>query len=125
MPPSLIGCAKDLQNPKAWIDAVFAYWGNDSSGFTPMGKRGVDVFREVFARSFVVAPLISAQLADQEVRRLVLTKDQIRVLDFLRSHRRVAVSGGAGTGAGRFATSRMNSRARLSPRMTMPTDLWN
>lgn len=63
-----------------------------------MGKRGVDVLREVFARSFVVALLISSQLADQEARRLVLTKDQIRVLDFLRSHRRVAVSGGAGTG---------------------------
>lgn len=98
MPPTLVGCAKDLQDPKAWIDAVFAYWGNDASEFTPMGRRGVDVLRDVFARSFVVAPLISSQLADQEARRLVLTKDQIRVLDFLRSHRRVAVSGGAGTG---------------------------
>jgi hypothetical protein len=51
MPSALVGCAKDLQDPKAWIDAVFAYWGNDASGFTPMGRRGVDVFREVFARS--------------------------------------------------------------------------
>lgn len=98
MPPALVGCAKDLQDPKAWIDVVFSYWGNDASGFTPMGRRGVDVLREVFSRSFVVAPLISSQLADQEARRLVLTKNQIRVLDFLRSHRRVAVSGGAGTG---------------------------
>jgi hypothetical protein len=98
MPPALIGCARALQNPKAWINAVFIYWSNDVSGFTPLGRRGVDVLRNVFARSFVVAPLISSQLADQETRRLVLTKDQIRVLDFLRSHRRVAVSGGAGTG---------------------------
>jgi len=98
MPLNLIGCAKDLQDPKAWIDAVFAYWGNDAAVFTPLGRRGVDVLREVFARSFEVASLISSQLADQEARRLVLTKDQIRVLDFLRSHRRVAVSGGAGTG---------------------------
>lgn len=98
MPSALIGCAKDLEDPKAWIDAVFAYWSNDVPAFTPMGRRGVDVFREVFARSFMVAPLVSSQLAEQEARRLVLTKDQIRVLDFLRSHRRVAVSGGAGTG---------------------------
>lgn len=98
MPTALIGCSRDLQNAKAWVDAVFTYWGNDAFGFTPMGRRGLDVFREVFARSFEVAPLISSQLADQETRRLVLTKDQIRVLDFLRSHRRVAVSGGAGTG---------------------------
>lgn len=98
MPPALIGCSRDLQDVKAWVDAVFAYWGNDASGFTSIGRRGVDVFREVFARSFEVAPLISSQLADQEARRLILTKDQIRVLDFLRSRRRVAVSGGAGTG---------------------------
>lgn len=98
MPVTLIGCAKDLQDTKAWIDAAFAYWGNDVSNFTPLGRRGVDVLRDVFARSFVVVPLVSSQLAEQEARRLVLTNDQIRVLDFLRSHRRVAVSGGAGTG---------------------------
>jgi hypothetical protein len=27
MPPAVIGCAKNLQGPKAWVDAVFAYWG--------------------------------------------------------------------------------------------------
>ena len=98
MPATLIGCSKDLQSPKSWIDAGFAYWGNDASSFTALGRRGLDVLRDVFARSFVVTPLVSSQLAEQEARRLVLTKDQIRVLDFLRSHRRVAVSGGAGTG---------------------------
>ena len=98
MPATLIGCSKDLQSPKSWIDAAFTYWGNDASSFTPIGRRGLAVFRDVFARSFVVTPLVSSQLAEQEARRLVLTKDQIRVLDFLRSHRRVAVSGGAGTG---------------------------
>lgn len=98
MPATLIGCSKDLQSPKSWINAAFAYWGNDASSFTALGRRGLDVLRDVFARSFVVTPLVSSQLAEQEARRLVLTKDQIRVLDFLRSHRRVAVSGGAGTG---------------------------
>ncbi|AOW15536.1 hypothetical protein LPB072_10185 [Hydrogenophaga crassostreae] len=98
MPSTLIGCANDLQHSKAWIDRVFAYWSNEAKDFTPIGRRGVDVLREVFARSFLVAPLIASQLADQEARRLALTKDQIRVLDILRSQRRVAVSGGAGTG---------------------------
>lgn len=98
MPAELIGSAKTLQDPKAWIDNAFAYWGNDAGSFTVIGSRGINVVREVFAKSFVVAPLIASRLAEQEARRLVLTKDQIRVLDFLRSHRRVAVSGGAGTG---------------------------
>ena len=98
MPAVLIGSAKTLQEPREWIDNAFSYWGNDAGSFTPIGRRGIDVVREVFARSFVVAPLVASRLADQEARRLVLTADQMRVLDFLRSHRRVAVSGGAGTG---------------------------
>ncbi len=98
MPAALIGSASTLQAPKEWIDGAFTYWGNNAGSLTPIGRRGVEVIREVFAKSFVVAPLVSSRLADQEERRLVLTKDQLRVLDFLRSHRRVAVSGGAGTG---------------------------
>ncbi|EGR1262312.1 hypothetical protein CGT94_15535 [Vibrio metoecus] len=98
MPEALIGSAKTLQDPKSWIDGIFIYWGNDVESFTPIGRRGIDVVRDVFARSFVVTPLVASRLADQEARRLVLTKEQMRVLDFLRSHRRAAISGGAGTG---------------------------
>lgn len=98
MPVALIGSARNLQEPKAWIDNAFAYWGNDTGSFTPIGHRGIEVACDVFARSFFVAPLVSSRLVDQEARRLVLTKDQMRVLDLLRSRRRVAVSGGAGTG---------------------------
>jgi hypothetical protein len=98
MPTTMIGSYRDLQNSKNWVDGVFAYWNSDSSNKTPLGKKGLEVIRDVFARSFVAVPLVSAQLAEQESRRLQLTKEQIRVLDFLRSRRRVAVSGGAGTG---------------------------
>lgn len=98
MPALLIGTSSTLKDPKKWIDDAFTYWGNNAGSLTPIGRRGIDVIREVFARSFIVAPLVSSRLADQEERRLILTKDQLRVLDFLRSHRRVAVSGGAGTG---------------------------
>lgn len=98
MPATLIGCAKDLRDPQAWIEGVFAFWGNDALHSSPLSRLGVEVLVDVFARSFIVAPLVASRLAEQETRRLVLTKDQLRVLDFLRSHRRVAVSGGAGTG---------------------------
>jgi len=98
MPSALIGSAKTLQDPKTWIDNAFAYWDNDAGSATPIGRRGIDVVREVFARSFAVAPLVGSRLAEQETQRLILTKDQMRILDFLSSHRRVAISGGAGTG---------------------------
>ena len=98
MPAALIGTARTLQDPKSWIEGAFAYWGNDAGSFSAIGRRGIDVVREVFAKSFVVKPMVASRLADQETRRLLLTKDQMRVLDFLYSRRRVAVSGGAGTG---------------------------
>lgn len=98
MPPSLIGGAQDLENPRIWVEQAFAYWSNDVPGHTPLGRRGVEAVRDVFARSVVIAPLVSSRLAEQEARRIALTNDQVRVLDFLQSHRRVAVSGGAGTG---------------------------
>lgn len=98
LPTTLIGCASDLSDTKKWIDRAFAYWANESSSITALGRNGIDVIHDIFARSFAVPPLIAAQLAEQESRRLHLTTDQIRVLDFLRGHRRVAVRGGAGTG---------------------------
>lgn len=98
LPVKLIGCMSDLQNPSPWIENAFAYWHNQDKTQTRLGPRGLEIFQEVFARSFEVRPLISALLQEQEQRRLRLTKNQLRVLDFLRSHRRAAVCGGAGTG---------------------------
>ncbi len=42
--------------------------------------------------------MLLTTLIDEEKNRIRLTNDQLRILDLLRSHRRVAVSGGAGTG---------------------------
>ncbi|HOW77649.1 MAG TPA: ATP-dependent helicase [Candidatus Competibacteraceae bacterium] len=98
MPVELIGSLDTLQQVRTWVDGAFAHWRNEDSSQTPIGHQGIHLFREIFARSFEARPLVSAILQEQETRRLRLTQDQLRVLDLLRSHRRAAVSGGAGTG---------------------------
>ena len=98
LPAELIGGSATLQHVRSWVDGAFAHWRDEDAGQTPIGHRGVRVFREIFARSFEARPLLAAALAEQETRRLRLTRDQLRVLDFLRHQRRAAVSGGAGTG---------------------------
>lgn len=98
LPPALIGGASDVENPTHWIEQAFRYWSNHAPSHTPLGRRGIEAVRNLFARSVTVAPLLSSRLEEQETRRVALTNDQIRVLDFLQSHRRAAVSGGAGTG---------------------------
>jgi len=98
MPAELIGGLATLQWVKPWVDGVFAHWRNEDAGQTPIGREGIRIFREIFARSFEARPLVAAALDEQEARRLQLTRDQLRVLDFLRHQRRAAISGGAGTG---------------------------
>jgi hypothetical protein len=98
MPAILIGCKDNLPDLKKWIDGIFKYWCSDHSHFDPIGKNGIEIIRKVFGRSFMVSPILSSYLSEIEKKRLVLTNEQMRVLDFLRSHRKAAISGGAGTG---------------------------
>ena len=98
LPEIIIGTCHALTSPQQWVENVFSYWRNDNEKCTPIGRHGIDIVKDVFARSFFITPAVSIQLAEQELQRLKLTTDQLRILDFLRSHRRVAVSGGAGTG---------------------------
>ena len=105
LPTALVGTAADLEHPRSWIDAVYAYWEANARNAVPLGRRGVEAVRAVFAQSFEIAPLatplVGSRLAEQEARRLALTQEQTRVLDFVRSHRRVAVRGGASLGPAR------------------------
>ena len=57
LPAALVGTATDLEDPRRWIDSVFAYWEANARDAVPLGRRGVEVVRGVFARSFEVAPL--------------------------------------------------------------------
>lgn len=99
LPENLIGTYNDLIKIKKWVDDCFDYWTkNNPSDSTFFGKKGIDIFKKLFSKSFTVQPLISMNLRNEEEIRITLTKEQIIVLDTLRKRRRVVVSGGAGTG---------------------------
>ena len=98
LPHKLIGTAESLKRPQNWIETLFAYWGKESRGHDSLGATGMQLFETVFAHSFEVRPLLSQLLDAEEETRLRLTEEQSRILDLLQSRRRVAISGGAGTG---------------------------
>lgn len=98
LPECLIGIADNIEDISSWVKTALEYWSSNNDRAVPMGKRGQDIIKNAFSHSFEVSPLVSARIRDQEVQRLKLTLDQMRVLDVLRSQRRVSVSGGAGTG---------------------------
>ena len=78
MPPTLIGGANDIKDPTRWVRQAFDYWSSDGPRYTPLGRRGVEFVRDVFARTAVVAALTSSRLAEQEALRIALTNDQVR-----------------------------------------------
>lgn len=99
-PVEIIGDRSDLSNLDDWLDQAFNYWstGDANQQVNPLGAAGVQLMQRIFARVVKAGPLLSAQIALEEDQRLRLTNRQIQTLDLLSRQRRVAVSGGAGTG---------------------------
>jgi hypothetical protein len=107
-PPQIIGDRSDLSQLEKWIETAFAYWVDqeDSHRSQPLGPAGIQLMRHIFARVVEARPLLSAKIAHVEQERLRLTQQQVQILDLLSRQRRVAVSGGAGTGKTVLATEK-------------------
>jgi hypothetical protein len=112
LPRQLIGVEEDLNRIDEWVEAAFLYWASSESNMTPLGSSGVNQIKNTFARSFDVKPLLASRIGSQSEERLKLTEDQLRVLDVLRSQRRVCISGGAGTGKTVLAVEKAKRLAR-------------
>lgn len=111
MPIELIGVASNVQQIKKWVEGCFQYWEGENTKIDEMGEDGINVFKSIFAKSFQVSPLLVSYLEETEQRRIKLTKEQIRILDFLKKQRRVALGGGAGTGKTILAVEKAKSLA--------------
>ncbi|WP_349963155.1 UvrD-helicase domain-containing protein [Rhizobium sp. ZPR3] len=99
-PGEIIGDRNNLLAVRSWLDHVFRYWTSQDGGLktNPIGQRGVDAARKIFARVVETRPLLSARIEEEERERINLTARQAVILDMLSRQRRVMVAGGAGTG---------------------------
>ena len=96
LPLEIIGAKPDVLNIKTWVDQVLNFWSGASS--QSLGNSGISQLVDALVRPIQVEVKLGTQLIELEERRARLTEDQTRILDFLESRRRVAISGGAGTG---------------------------
>jgi len=96
LPLEIIGAKPDLVDIQKWVDQVLNFWAGDS-GYR-LGNAGMSQLVDALVRPIQVEVKLGTHLVELEERRARLTEDQIRILDFLESRRRVAISGGAGTG---------------------------
>ena len=99
-PSEIIGDRSDLENLDNWLEKAFGYWSKNevNSQANVLGNVGIQLIQKIFARIVQTRPLLSAQIALEEGERLSLTQQQIKTLDLISRQRRVAISGGAGTG---------------------------
>lgn len=96
-PSNIILDNTHLNNLSAWVQSVLNYWRGQEP---PQGELDIQGIRELVR---ILSPSITPQSVqvrtaalDQEFKHL--TEQQIGILDFLASHRRVAISGCAGSG---------------------------
>ena len=95
-PIEVIGIRHDLKGVRSWIERVLRFW--KQSDTDSLGALGVDLVEQILCGSIEVRPLLSVQLAHEEVVRIRLTDQQARVLRIIGGRTRALIGGGAGTG---------------------------
>lgn len=110
-PRAILGGRTDLQNLEGWINRALDYWCGSQPSTRGLGAGGIKIVEQMFCKARSVRPLLSAQMADEEERRIELTHQQARYLRALGRKRRAVISGGAGTGKTLLAVERARELA--------------
>jgi hypothetical protein len=108
---AMVGGRQHLDDLKAWILALFAYWRGQDARCVPPGQAGVALIEKFLSGPIKVRPLIAKEISDEEEIRITLTKQQARLLRALGNRRRALICGGAGTGKTLLALQRARELA--------------
>jgi len=96
--PAIMVFAEDLNHIDECVRRMFEYWNGRIGAAMVIAPGFVQAVTEMLAPRFELRQSLGAALLADDRQLLRLTEDQFRVLDMLSRQRRVAVSGGAGTG---------------------------
>ena len=96
--PAITVFAEDLDHIDACVRRMFDYWAGSMSRALAPAPGFVQAVTDLLAPRFELPRSLGATIKGDDRELLRLTEDQFRVLDMLSRQRRVAVSGGAGTG---------------------------
>jgi hypothetical protein len=96
--PAITVFAEDLDHIDACVRRMFDYWAGSMGKVLAPAPGFVQAVTDLLAPRFELPRSLGAAIKGDDRELLRLTEDQFRVLDLLSRARRVAVSGGAGTG---------------------------
>jgi hypothetical protein len=81
-----------------WVQSALNYWHGQNPPRSNFDDTGVKELVKVLSPSITSQSVLVSQMGAEEKKIAELTEQQIGILDFLASHRRVAISGCAGSG---------------------------
>jgi hypothetical protein len=87
-----------MANLAEWVKQALAYLQGRRPDDKSLGEHGIAELIKTLSPSVDLPPLLSVEIAVQAQEQERLTRDQFNMLDFLSRHRRVAISGCAGSG---------------------------
>jgi hypothetical protein len=95
-PREIILDGSDLNQISAWVETVLKYWRGENQSHSCFDENGVKQLIKILSPSIVSSVLLP--FVEDERKFIKLVDQQFTVLDFLARHRRVAISGCAGSG---------------------------
>jgi hypothetical protein len=99
LPRQIVLDATDVPQLARWVEQALAYWdGRYSHQETPLGESGITKLIEMLGNQWVIRPVLWRQFDAEGKQLMQLTEQQYLVLDALNRHRRVIISGFAGSG---------------------------
>jgi hypothetical protein len=115
-PAAIVAGTPDLLNLRRWLDRAFDYWAGDGTSKDQLGQAAMPAIEKIFCSPIHARPLLSNMLAQEETRRIELTRQQSRLLRALGMRQRAMICGGAGTGKTILALERAKETATAGKR---------
>ncbi|TLP78710.1 DUF2075 domain-containing protein [Pseudomonas nitroreducens] len=101
-PRKIIMDLDDLKDPDNAVKKVFHHWGKSYS----LSKEELSSLVEELAPTTMVSKTLREEIVEIEKRLVILTEEQIRVLNTLNRVKRALIVGGAGTGKSLLAVEK-------------------
>jgi len=110
--PEIVLCAEDLEYVDQSVPAMFDFWKQQNPETKELGNAGCQALVRMLAPTFELRRSLRHSLKETDETFVTLTERQFRLLDMLKRNRRMAISGGAGTGKSLLALKKASDLAR-------------
>lgn len=120
LPREIILDAINMVDIATWVEQTFAYWnGTGLAEEGQPGTEGVQALISLLGKQWELRPALWGQFVAEDEQLVRLTEEQYSVLDGLNRHRRMVISGFAGSGKTMIAVEKATRLAQQGFRVLL------